>query len=66
MGVGFLWGWAAEQPDSVFAVVAADLAELVEDVSSQWLGSFLIAKINCFEVIAFRFPTHETVTFPDD
>ena len=65
-GLGFLWGWAAEQPDGVFAVVAADLAELVENASSERFGNFLVAKINCFEVVPFGFPTHETVTLPDD
>jgi hypothetical protein len=34
VGLGFLWGWTAEQPDGVFAIAAADLAELVQDASS--------------------------------
>lgn len=64
VGLGFLWGWTAQQADGVFAVVTADLAELVEDASSQGLGSFLVTEVNCFEIIPSRFPTHETVTLP--
>ncbi len=55
-------GWAVEQADGVFAIVAADLAELVQDASSQWFGGFLVAEINCSEIIPFGLPTHEIVT----
>lgn len=54
--------WTVEQPHGVFAVVAADLAELVENASSQGFGNFSVAGIDCFEVITFGLPTHENVT----
>jgi hypothetical protein len=41
--LGFVWVFVAltvEQPDGVFAVVAADLAKLVENASSQRFGNF--------------------------
>ena len=28
-GLGFLWGWTAEQPDGVFAVVTAEVVALL-------------------------------------
>jgi hypothetical protein len=57
-----LWRWTVEQPDGVFSVVAADLAKLVENASSQRFGNFLVAGVDGFEIIPFGFLTHEIVT----
>ena len=63
-GSGFLWSWTVEQPNGVFAVVAANLTELVENARSQSLGCFSVTEINRFEVIPFGLSTHENVTLP--
>ena len=59
---GLLWRWTIEQTDSVFAVVATHLAELVEDQGSQFLGSFAVAGVDGFEIFPFRLLTHDDVT----
>ena len=46
--LGFLWRWTVEQPDGVFAVVAADLAKLVEYARSERFGNFLVAGVDGF------------------
>jgi len=43
-----LWRWTIEQPDGVFAVVAADLAKLVENASAQRFGNFSVAGVDGF------------------
>jgi hypothetical protein len=40
--------WSVEQPNGVFAVVAADLAKLVEYASSERSGNFLVAGVDGF------------------
>src|SRR6185295_13390949 len=50
-GIGFLRRRTAEQSNRVFAVVAANLTELVENARSYGLGCFFVAQVNRFEVI---------------
>ena len=57
-----MWRWTVEQPDSVFSVVATDLAELVENARSQRFGNFSVAGVDGFEVFPFGLLTHEIVT----
>ena len=61
---GLLRRRAIEQTDSVFAVVAAHLAELVEDQNSDFLGSFAVAGVDGFEIFPFGLLTHDDVTLP--
>ena len=63
-GVGVLRCWTVEQPNRVFAIVVADLTELVENTRSQRLGCFSVTEVNRFEVIPFGLSTHGNVTLP--
>jgi hypothetical protein len=56
--------WAIEQPDGVFAIVTANLAELVEHHSSEILGGFAVAGVDGFEIFPFGVLTHDDVTLP--
>jgi hypothetical protein len=57
-----LRGWTVEQSDSVFAVVVADLTELVENPGSERFGYFLVAYVNRLEIIPSGLSTHVNVT----
>ncbi len=59
---GLLRRGAIEQTDSVFAVVATDVAELVEDQGSEFFGSFAVAAVDRFEIFPFGLLTHDGVT----
>jgi hypothetical protein len=61
---GLLRRWAIEQTNSVFAVVAAHLAKLVEDQGSDFLGSFAVTGVDGFEIFPFGLLTHDDVTLP--
>ena len=45
--------------DSVFAVIATDLAEFVKDTGFILFGGFLIARGNAKKVMSFGFGTHK-------
>jgi hypothetical protein len=59
-----LWCWTIEQSNGVFAVVVADLTELVENPGSEGLGYFLVTDVNRFEIIPSGLSTHVIVTLP--
>ena len=62
--LGLLRRWTIEQANGVFAIVVADLTELVENPGSQRLGYFLVSNLNRFEIIPSGLSTHVFVTLP--
>ncbi len=47
-----------EQPDGIFAMIVADLTELVEDLLPQGPFGLVISLVDRFEVFPFRFSAH--------